>query len=41
MKSATRSPAVATMANRTAAVVKLTLTLTLTGHNLAKTGTSP
>jgi len=34
----TRSPAVARMANRTAPVVKLTLTLTLTvtGHNLAK-----
>jgi len=27
------------MADRTAPVVKLTLTLTLTGHNLAKTGT--
>jgi len=32
----TRSPAVARMADRTAPVVKLTLTLTLTGHNLAK-----
>ena len=29
------------MADRTAPVIKLTLTLTLTGHNLAKTGTSP
>jgi len=29
------------MADRTAPVVKLTLTLTLTSHNLAKTGTSP
>ena len=37
----TRSPAVARMTDRTASVVKLTLTLTLTGHNLAKTGTSP
>jgi len=35
----TRSPVVARMADRTAAVVKLTLTLTLMGHNLAKTGT--
>jgi len=33
----TRSTAVARMANRTAPVVKLTLA----GHNLAKTGTSP
>ena len=32
----TRSPAVARMANRTAPVIKLTLTLILTGHNLAK-----
>jgi len=29
------------MADRTAQVVKLTLTLALMGHNLAKTGTSP
>jgi len=29
------------MADCTAPVVKLTLTLTLTFHNLAKTGTSP
>jgi len=36
-----RSPAVARMADPTAPVVKLTLTLSLTGHNLAKTGTSP
>jgi len=36
----TRSPLVARMADRTAPVVKLTLTLNLTGHNLAKTGTS-
>jgi len=33
-----RSPAVASMADRTAQVVKLALTLTLMGHNLAKTG---
>jgi len=38
-KIITRSPAVARMADRTAPVVKLTLTLT--GHNLPKTGTSP
>ena len=36
----TRSPAVARMADRNAPVIKLTLTLTLVGHNLAKTGTS-
>jgi len=35
----TRSPAVARMADRTSPVIKLTLTQT--GHNLAKTGTSP
>ena len=35
----TRSPAVARMADHTAPVVKLALTLT--GHNLAKTGTYP
>ena len=29
------------MAYHTTPVVKLTLTLTVTGHNLAKTGTSP
>jgi len=33
----TRSPAIARMADRTAPVIKLTLNLT--GHNLAKTGT--
>jgi len=33
----TRSPVVASMADHTAPVVKLTLTLTLKGHNLAKT----
>jgi len=32
----TRSPAVARMADHTAPVIKLTLTLTLTGHSLAK-----
>jgi len=32
----TRCPAVARMADHTAPVVKLTLTLTLTAHNLAK-----
>ena len=36
-----RSPAVDRMADRTAPVVKLTLTLTLLRHILAKTGTSP
>jgi len=36
-----RSPAVARMADRTAPVIGLTLTLTLTSHNVAKTGTSP
>jgi len=36
----TRSPAIARMADRTAPVVKLTITLTLMGHNLAKTDTS-
>jgi len=41
MLNKTRSPAVARMADRTAPVVKLTLTLTLTGHNLAKTSTYP
>jgi len=38
-KAETRSPAVARMADHTAPVVKLTLALT--GHNLAKTGTFP
>ena len=37
----TRSPAVARMADRTALVVKLTLALTVTRHNLAKACTSP
>jgi len=37
----TRSPAVARMADCTAQVVKLTLTLTVMDHNLAKIGTSP
>jgi len=37
----TRSPAVARMADCTAPVIKLTLILTLTGHNPAKTGPSP
>ena len=37
----TKSPAVARMADTTALVVKLTLILTPTVHNLAKTGTSP
>jgi len=32
----TRSPAVGRMADRNAPVVKLTFTLTLAGHNLAK-----
>jgi len=37
----TRSPAVARMADSTVPVTKLTLILTLTVHNLGKTGTSP
>jgi len=37
----TRSPAVARMADRTAPVVKLTLILTLTGHNVAKRAFPP
>jgi len=36
----TGSPAVARMADPTVPVIKLTLILTLTAHNLAKTGTS-
>jgi len=36
-----KKPVVARMADRTAPVVKLTFTVTLTGHNLAKTVTSP
>jgi len=35
------SPAVARMADRTARVVKLTLTLTLAGHNLQKQALPP
>ena len=37
----TRNPAVAWTADHTGPVVKLTLTLTLTGHNLAKTDIFP
>jgi len=39
MQVATRSPAVARMADRIAPLVKLTVTIT--SHNLAKTGTFP
>ena len=40
-KEGTRSPAIASMADHTTPVVKLTPNLTLSGHNLSKTGTFP